>query len=124
MIRDIFGNWFILTYKLVDFTIIINNQTYTLPLTWIKPFNKDKATQFIIGMSFIRNQSGGLIVQGDLVTIFEKADVICRTPFIREIISYIEEENELAYEREDDCELQIEYNRLELLQKKLEPIIT
>lgn len=124
MIRDIFGNWFILTYKLVDFTIIINNQTYTLPLTWIKPFNKDKATQFIIGMSFIRNQLGGLIVQGDLITIFEKADAICRTPFIREIISYIEEENELAYEREDDCELQIEYNRLELLQKKLEPIIT
>lgn len=75
-------------------------------------------------MSFIINQSGGLIVQRDFVTILEKIDAIYTTLFVREIISCIEEENELAYEKENDCEFQIEYNQVEPLKEKLEPIIT
>ena len=62
MVRDAFVNQIILSEKLTDCTISINNQKYTLPLTWVKPFNKEKTTQFILGMNFIKNQSGGLIV--------------------------------------------------------------
>ena len=57
MVRDVFGNQILLSEKLIDCTICINNQKYTLPLTWVKPFNREKTTQFILGMNFIKNQS-------------------------------------------------------------------
>ena len=57
MVRDAFGHQIILTEKLVDCIIRMNNKKYTLPLTWVKPFNKDKVTQFILGMNFIRSES-------------------------------------------------------------------
>ena len=71
MVRNTFGNKMILEEKLVDCTISMNNKNYTLPFTWIKPFNKDKITQFLLWMSFIRNKSEGLMVQGDMVTVFK-----------------------------------------------------
>ena len=44
MVRDAFGNQIILTEKLVGCIIGMNNQKYTLPFSWVKPFNKDKVT--------------------------------------------------------------------------------
>ena len=38
-------------------------------------------------MNFIKNQSGGLIVQEDLVTIFKKTDKICTTFFVKETVT-------------------------------------
>ena len=66
-------------------------------------------------MNFIKNQSGGLIVQGDLVIIFKKADIICTTSFVKETMACIEEENTLLFEKEENHELQIEFNQLESL---------
>ena len=122
MVRDAFGNQIILSEKLINCTISINNQKYNLPLTWVKPFNKEKTTQFILGMNFIKNQFGGLIVQGDIVTIFKRADMIYTTPFVKETIACTEE-GYILFQKEEDHELQIEFNQLEPLRQKLAPII-
>lgn len=83
MIRDAFGNRIILRDKLAYCNLTIYNQVYTLPHTWSNPFNIDKATQIILGINFIRQQLGGIIVQRKLVTIFKKLNVLlCTTPFI------------------------------------------
>lgn len=73
-------------------------------------------------MNFIRQQSGGIIVQEDLVTIFKKSDVICTTPFVKDTISCLEGVG-LLYDKEEDYEMQKEYNQLEPSKRKLEPVI-
>ena len=93
MVRDAFGNRIILIEKLIGYINGMNNEKYTLPLIWIKPFNKTKVTQFTLRMSLIRNQYGGLIVQGDMVTIFKRADEINMTSFMRE--TYLAQKKEL-----------------------------
>lgn len=72
-----------MTEKLAYCTLTLNNQIYTLLDTWLKSFNQDKATKFILGINFIRQQSGRIIIQRDLVTIFKKSDVICTTPILK-----------------------------------------
>ena len=101
----------------------MNSKKYTLRFTQIKPFNKDKVTQFMLGISFIRSKSRGLIVQGGTITIFKKANQINTTSFVREIISYIEEEIKLVYAKEEEYGGQIELNQLEPLKRKLELIL-
>lgn len=65
-------------------------------------------------MNFIKHQLGGLIVHGDIVTIFKKFDLIQSSPLVREVV---------CEENEEYNELQIELNQLEPLKKKLEHII-
>ena len=48
-----------------------------------------------------------------MVTIFKKADQITTTPFVREIISCIEEKIKLIYAKEEKHEGQIKLNQVE-----------
>lgn len=59
-------------------------------------------------MNFFKHQSGGLIVQGDIVTIFKKYDLIQTSPLVKEII---------CQENEEYNKLRIELNQLEPLKK-------
>lgn len=59
-------------------------------------------------MNFFKCQSGRLIVQGDIVTIFKKYDLIQTSPLVKEII---------CQENEEYNKLRIELNQLEPLKK-------
>ena len=100
-VRDSVGNIRILKEILEEACIRFNSQKYPLPITWVDSVENNDSTKIIIGMNFIRNLQGGIMIVGNRVTIFKKADSFLSTPYIEEASFENQNVNNLSIEEEE-----------------------